>query len=486
MRKRPGSGNPVLDELDALSPPAQNALRDAHELIKSVPTSGAAPVATAAPAAPSGPQPLIKPVAPSPQMQGQQAEVARLQTSPSGISQIKNPYARTGLQILDAVGGGLLPGIEQRIPGTQGHHDVLLHQAQGNVKQYGDQMNDEQKRELEAAQATEQASLPALNEAKNETAILRAGEPSRAAQIRADATRDVAKTKAAQAAQAVNLHSAESGFEAVVGPDGETVTYQPIPRERLSPQAQAKLADTEALTAYRGAQSELAAAEQSYKEAQAKAVPEQTSLAYQRLLSAQQSHEIAKRRLNLSEKQTEARLHGTEGGAPLPGAIETETGTPVGTAFQSNVRPTGTQRNKADLANSAAEQIGDIKSIVKTRPDIFGPAAGRTTDFTVWLGSQDPDAQRFRSARTIAADHLAGVFGGRSEAALQALDSAIGRFKDNPAAIEAGLDQVVKGNSVFQKSGTPRTVGGAHDVNAPAGGVVKWTRDKDGNPVKVK
>jgi hypothetical protein len=35
----------------------------------------------------------------------------------------------------------------------------------------------------------------------------------------------------------------------------------------------------------------------------------------------------------------------------------------------------------------------------------------------MWLGSQDPDAQRFKAARTIAADHLAGVFGGRSETA---------------------------------------------------------------------
>jgi len=121
------------------------------------------------------------------------------------------------------------------------------------------------------------------------------------------------------------------------------------------------------------------------------------------------------------------------------------------------VRPTGQERNKADLANSAHDQIQDMKGIVQKRQDIFGPAAGRKTDFTVWIGSQDPDAQRFRAARTIAGDHLAGVFGGRSEAALQALDSAIGHFKDNPAAITAGLDQLDKANQRFVQAGTVKT-----------------------------
>jgi hypothetical protein len=64
------------------------------------------------------------------------AELGRLttgDTGKSGIAQIKNPFARVGLQIADAIGGGLFPGIEQRLPGTEGHHDVLVRQAQRNV-----------------------------------------------------------------------------------------------------------------------------------------------------------------------------------------------------------------------------------------------------------------------------------------------------------------------------------------------------------------
>ena len=88
------------------------------------------------------------------------------------------------------------------------------------------------------------------------------------------------------------------------------------------------------------------------------------------------------------------------------------------------------------------------------------------TDFNVWIGSQDPDAQRFRAARTIAGDHLAGTFGGRSEAALSALDSAIGHFKDNPKAVAAGLDQLQEANHLFLNAGKVHTVGG----NQPASG----------------
>ena len=136
-----------------------------------------------------------------------------------------------------------------------------------------------------------------------------------------------------------------------------------------------------------------------------------------------------------------------------------DNGNTVGTAFQQNVRPTGTERNKADMAASAAEQISALRGIVKNRPDIFGPVAGRKTDFDVWAGSQDPDAQRFRAARTIAGDHLAGTFGGRSEAALAEIDKAIGQFHDNPAAVDAGLDQLGKANNRFLQAGTVRTNG---------------------------
>lgn len=232
-----------------------------------------------------------------------------------------------------------------------------------------------------------------------------------------------------------------------LSPDGT-----PIPREQLTPAEQSKLDLNDSVE-------QLHAAQEDHARAQAELTRAGNDPNSPKFKQAQERLTITAQRLALSQQQTEARLFGTNKGEALPGSMIGDDGKPVGTAFQQNVRPTGAERNKADLANSAHEQIQDMKSIVQAHPEIFGPAAGRTTDFTVWMGSQDPDAQRFRAARTIAGDHLAGVFGGRSEAALSAIDSAIGHFKDNPAAVLSGLDQLDKANVGFQKAGTVKTTG---------------------------
>lgn len=116
--------------------------------------------------------------------------------------------------------------------------------------------------------------------------------------------------------------------------------------------------------------------------------------------------------------------------------------------------PTGQERGRAQLASSALEQLDDMKGILTNRSDLFGPVAGRKTDFTVWVGSQDPDAQRFRAAAQIAADHLAGVFGGRSQAALKAIYDVVGKNTTNPAAAIAGLEQMGKAAGNIRKSGS--------------------------------
>jgi hypothetical protein len=104
--------------------------------------------------------------------------------------------------------------------------------------------------------------------------------------------------------------------------------------------------------------------------------------------------------------------------------------------------PTPQERGRADLAISAREQLGTMESILQNRDDLFGPVAGRELNFEEWIGSQDPDAHRFKAAARIAADHLAGVFGGRSQAALQAIYDTIGNNATNPEAAVAGLEQM--------------------------------------------
>jgi ABC-type transporter MlaC component len=156
----------------------------------------------------------------------------------------------------------------------------------------------------------------------------------------------------------------------------------------------------------------------------------------------------------------QARAFGEVNGKALPGAALTAEGQPVGSAFAANVKPTGVEVGRADLATSALEQMQTMHDILSKRGDMFGPGAGRATQMEQWIGSQDPDAQRFTAAATTAADHLMGVFGGRSTWAGQRIEAAMGQLKTNPEAAMAALDQMSKAAKTIQARGTRQVVGG--------------------------
>jgi hypothetical protein len=307
-------------------------------------------------------------------------------------------------------------------------------------------------------------------------------------QISAEATRYGAEERLQGQREIAGARRDVAGLNAEVGNLRTLVNAQTAANKQTSLDAvnQRKLDQADQrekdLNDLRSAQKELMAARADSEKAKNDPNSPAFRLAQERVRVAEANHATASERLGLSEKQFELRSQGTVNGVAPPGSLQTDSGQPVGTAFQQNVRPTGQERNKADMAASAKEQLDDIRAIVKKRPDIFGPVAGRTTDFTVWVGSQDPDAQAFRAARTIAGDHLAGTFGGRSEAALQALDNAIGQFKDNPKALEAGLDQIEKAAGTFVNKGTVKTVGS----KAAGAKVQKWGRDAQGRPVPIQ
>lgn len=496
------SGNPLVDEIDqahaSLSPGAKQVIDQAHGLVGLKPAdTGAAAEQVAAPPVENGikPPPMgglpdvaataptqsqgISALSPALSLGGRsgqtqaQGKLQHDQTTGSGVSQIHSPWARIPLQILDAIGGGLFPGIEQRLPGTEGHHQVVLNQDQRAVTGEQGEQAAADKSALEQAQATNQEAIPDLKRTAAELAASKERELETGHRNKEDLDR--AKNEGVLSTAAAK----EAGLRDIAGEkDKATLAQHGFKKDdkgNIVPLEYAEMSEPQqAVHDLKAAQQEREKATADLRKAQAENQPTMMALAQKRLDSANEAHGIATRRLGLSEAQFELRSQGTvapggppAGHVPANGSMLTGDNQPVGTAFQQNVRPTGQERNKADLANSAHDQLQDIKSIVAKRPDIFGPVAGRKTDFTVWLGSQDPDAQRFRAARTIAGDHLAGVFGGRSEAALQALDSAIGHFKDNPSAMQAGLDQLDKANKGFQKAGTVNTAGGNAGHSGP-------------------
>ena len=447
----PPTGNPLLDNpalkaqiVASMQAKASPAMQSA--VMPPVNAGAAPPPPIAMPAGntPTAPQTAAPHItAPRGTVEGDQSERSRLLSSGSGISQIAKRIEGSGFgtahPILGKVLGigaqglatlgdiglnatGLGRTLEPLIPGTLGHHEALV---RGATSQVGQDVADQEKQ----AQTTNLQSMPELHEAQLQNAQNKQAENE--------------QHHKAQIDEQLRQH----GFKS-----DEQGNVVPLEYGEMSEQQQA-------VHDLKASQEELADATASLRKEQANPNSAQAQLAQQRIQGANQARAIAMQRLGLSEKQFEMRAHGTEGGVPLAGSMQTDSGQSVGTAFQQNVRPTGQERNKADMANSASEQLNDIKSIVARHPTLFGPGYGQSSAFRQWIGSQDPDAQRFIAARTIAGDHLAGTFGGRSEAALKALDTAIGQFKDNPQAMQAGIDQLLKANTRFQKAGAVRTAG---------------------------
>jgi hypothetical protein len=124
--------------------------------------------------------------------------------------------------------------------------------------------------------------------------------------------------------------------------------------------------------------------------------------------------------------------------------------------------PTGTEKSRQDFSNSGILQVNTMRNIIGRNSGMFGPGAGRLQNFVNWVGSNSPDAQRFRTAALILADHSAGLFGGRSVKTVDELKDTITAMKLTPEALLAGLDQdEMTFNALMNASGRlgPRTGG---------------------------
>lgn len=140
------------DELDNDTPPAddQDELGRAHVAPPGIATASSTPAAALrglpSPmgstedlearglAAKLSPAPVAAPSAVAQRKDRADAELARLESTGSGISQIKNPFARTALRGLETIGSAIAPRQTSMIPGTELHHERLIGQQQGLLR----------------------------------------------------------------------------------------------------------------------------------------------------------------------------------------------------------------------------------------------------------------------------------------------------------------------------------------------------------------
>lgn len=100
----------------------------------------------------------------SAQASGAQDELDRLQSTGSGISQIKNPFLRTLATVGDTVGKAMFPSIEAGIPGTQGHHDELINTELRRLGANEEVMKKQAEADYKTAQAAKEQTQPEKDE----------------------------------------------------------------------------------------------------------------------------------------------------------------------------------------------------------------------------------------------------------------------------------------------------------------------------------
>lgn len=107
-----------------------------------------------------------------------QDELHRLQSTGSGVSQIKNPFLRGVARVGDIASAFIAPRISQLLPGTTLHHAQDIARQQGVVQQdTAQETAAAQERDLEA-QADQRRSLATQEQAKAEALLHPQAKPS--------------------------------------------------------------------------------------------------------------------------------------------------------------------------------------------------------------------------------------------------------------------------------------------------------------------
>lgn len=104
--------------------------------------------------------------------------------------------------------------------------------------------------------------------------------------------------------------------------------------------------------------------------------------------------------------------------------------------FGKEQAPTADEQRRADLAKNLTENLDRLEEIVKRRPDLFGPAAGRYTSLRQVVGTGDPDVAALANIKEQTGLAMVGTHAMRNaQHAEKAADSIINAFKNKPEAL---------------------------------------------------
>lgn len=391
-----------------------------------------------------------QPSALSQRTMGDETELARKQSTGSGISQIKSPFARGALRVLDTVGSVISPASMSMIPGTEMHHRMLMGQDRSHVASD----IEEQGKEAQTGEATARAGL-------------------------ADVQTEKAKHDLALENQPKPKEEEWSIVPGMIGPNGQPVQQEKNSGQiRFAPDMQGVGPLKEPIEKTPND------FEQYYHDFLTENKFPDTAhnrlLARQQYAAAGQAPQHEPRQMAIGPDGTVIEL---KPGMKVPQGSKTVTG-------ELTNKPSPDEQRRADLAENLNENLATLEEIANRRPELFGPVHGRITGLKAMVGSDDPDIGTLETIKHQIGMAQISAHGMRSaQGVAAAAESIVNSFKNGPEAVKASINAAR--NSVKTFSGD---VERAKNPQAPQGGgkppavgtVEQGYRFKGGDPSDQK
>lgn len=144
-------------------------------------------------------------------------------------------------------------------------------------------------------------------------------------------------------------------------------------------------------------------------------------------------------------------------------------------------KPTADETRRADLAENMTENLTQLEDIVRRRPDLFGPMAGRLTGWRQKLGTSDPDVAKLHAIKEYLGMASVGAHAMRNAQHVgAAADAVMAGFVNSPAATLAAIQSARDSVDTFKRDitmplkervqniGNPRSGGGGGRDFGPA------------------
>jgi len=129
---------------------------------------------------------------------------------------------------------------------------------------------------------------------------------------------------------------------------------------------------------------------------------------------------------------------------------------------------TADETRRADLARNMNENLDQLQELLKKRPDMFGPVAGRWTQLKQLVGTEDADVAAAHTIKEQMGMAMVGAHAMRNAQHVEAAaNSIINSFKNGPEATQKAIDQARNSLATFQQDAGEQP--GSAPKNAPKG-----------------